>query len=149
MKNSIYNSESYSKQQPNTHTTFFSKGQMLGFSKASSVVSVSCIENLKPSDFREMEKDTSKGMFWDERDLQQESLSAWSQLYFFLVAMAKVGLYVVVPIMILASSLPFFNPDTPITADLLVAIITSISYFLVPSALVYLHFILISRGIYS
>ncbi|MBD1559748.1 hypothetical protein HC752_22690 [Vibrio sp. S9_S30] len=146
MINSIYNSESYTKQKPNTHTSFFSKGQPLGFSKASSVVSVSCIENLKPSDFREMEKDTSKSMFWNERALQQESLSAWSQLYFFLVTIAKGFLYVVVPIMVLASSLPFFNPDTPITADLLVAIITSISYFFVPSAVVYLHFILVSRG---
>ncbi|MBD1559749.1 hypothetical protein HC752_22695 [Vibrio sp. S9_S30] len=146
MINSIYNSESYTKQKPNTHTSFFSKEQPLGFSKASSVVSVSCIENLKPSDFREMEKDTSRGMFWDEKALRQESLSAWSQLYFFLATIAKGFLYFVVPLVTLFSTLPFFNPDIPITIELFIETIVIVSYYFVPSAVIYFHFVLVSRG---
>lgn len=88
-----YNSQQFELQAPNPPQGFLrqvlTKGQNFGFSKANASIAISLAKETKPSSMKTFEKNHDKPIFWNEETLTCETLSAWSQVYFFIVAMIK------------------------------------------------------------
>ena len=144
-----YNSEQFEPQAPNPPQGFLrqvlTKGQSFGFSKANASIATSLAKETKPSSMKTFERNRDKPIFWNEKTLTCETLSAWSQLYFFVVAMAKGVLLFFLPLgyILLFATAIFgeggWRPSAPLFYGLTL-------YGLLPCLLIYGHFKLVGRG---
>ncbi|MDC5809517.1 hypothetical protein OPW07_07270 [Vibrio europaeus] len=144
-----YNSEQFESQAPNPPQGFLrqvlTKGQTFGFSKANNSVAISLAKETKPSSMKTFEKNRDKSIFWNEKTLTCETLSAWSQLYFFIVAMTKGVLLFFLPLgyILLFATAIFgeggWRPSVPLFYGLTL-------YGLLPCLFIYGHFKLIGLG---
>ncbi len=94
-----YNSEQLTLQPPKEAQGFLrrvlTKGQVFPFTKANETISLALARETKPSAMQSYNQDN---LFWDEKDLNSEALSGWSQFYFIIVGMVKVSLILVLPL---------------------------------------------------
>ncbi|MBF4449073.1 hypothetical protein ERJ76_26060, partial [Vibrio anguillarum] len=94
-----YNSEQLTLQPPKEAQGFLrrvlTKGQVFPFTKANETISLALARETEPSAMQSYNQDN---LFWDEKDLNSEALSGWSQFYFIIVGMVKVSLILVLPL---------------------------------------------------
>ncbi|WP_234911462.1 hypothetical protein, partial [Vibrio anguillarum] len=140
-----YNSEQLTLQPPKEAQGFLrrvlTKGQVFPFTKANETISLALARETKPSAMQSYNQDN---LFWDEKDLNSEALSGWSQFYFIIVGMVKVSLILVLPLGYLISLLPLFGEGGWKTFWELFYSLTV--YVTLPFLLIYGHFKLVSAG---
>ena len=146
-----YNSQYFMHQDKKPTQGFLrsvlTKGQHFIFSQANTSIALSAVEALPPSEMAEFESDKTKTMFWNEVRLTSESFSGWSQLYFFVAALAKVSLVIFLPLFyfMLFIGLIFGEGGWEERA---IDLYWVTLYGLLPSLLIYGHFKLVNSGHY-
>ncbi len=141
-----YNSQQLTLQQPKEPQGFLrrllTKGQVFPFTQANSTIALSLARETKPSAMSNYNQDN---LFWDEKGLESEALSNWSQFYFFVVGMAKMVMLLALPFFYLffLAALIFGEGKW---ADGSAFFYGLTFYVALPSLLIYGHFKLVSAG---
>ncbi|MBF4317830.1 hypothetical protein EAY30_23390, partial [Vibrio anguillarum] len=96
----------------------------------------------KPSAMQSYNQDN---LFWDEKDLNSEALSGWSQFYFIIVGMVKVSLILVLPLayFLIFIGLIFGSGGWSARSETFYGLTLYITF---PFLLIYGHFKLVSAG---
>ncbi|PXA72674.1 hypothetical protein [Vibrio sp. 11986-1-5] len=118
------------------------RGQVFPFTKANETISLALARETEPS---AMQRYDQNNLFWDEKDLNSEAFSGWSQFYFIIVGMVKVSLIIVLPLIYLIMiSAMIFGPYG--WKDWAGDFGTVTLYTTLPCLLIYGHFKLVSAG---
>ncbi|MGY2572290.1 hypothetical protein [Vibrio sp. C8] len=141
-----YNSQQLTLQQPKEPQGFLrrllTKGQVFPFTQANSTIALSLAKETKPSAMSNYNQDN---LFWDEKGLESEALSNWSQFYFFVIGMAKVCLTIILPLLYLM--LTAFALIGQYGGRLWIGDLGAVTlYAALPCLLIYAHFKLVSAG---
>ncbi|MGY2572287.1 hypothetical protein [Vibrio sp. C8] len=141
-----YNSQQFTLQSPKEPQGFLrrllTKGQVFPFTQANSTIALSLAKETKPSAMSNYNQDN---LFWDEKGLESEALSNWSQFYFFVVGMAKVALFFFLPLsyLLLLFGFVFGKQGWDVWGGEFGAVTL---YATLPCLLIYAHFKLVSAG---
>ncbi len=141
-----YNSQQLTLQQPKDPQGFLrrllTKGQVFPFTQANGTIALSLAKETKPSAMSNYNQDN---LFWDEKGLESEALSNWSQFYFFVVGMAKVVLFLGLPLayFLLLIGLVIGQGGWAVRSNTFYALTF---YGAFPCLVIYAHFKLVSAG---
>ncbi|MBC5832796.1 hypothetical protein [Vibrio metschnikovii] len=143
-----YNSEQLTLQPPKEAQGFLrrvlTKGQVFPFTKANETIALSLAGEITPSYHQELEKEEGKSSYWNEERLNSETFSNWTQLYLFIVGLAKAALFFFLPLAYLISLLPLFGEGGWRTFwELFYGFTVYVTF---PCLLIYGHFKLVSAG---
>ena len=143
-----YNSEQLTLQPAKEAKGFLrrvlTKGQVFPFTKANETIALSLAGEITPSYIKETEKE-DKLSYWDENSLESETFSNWTQLYLFIVGLAKAALFFFLPLLYLIMiSGMIFGPYG--WKDWAGDFGTVTLYTTLPCLLIYGHFKLVSAG---
>lgn len=152
-QDTAYNSQDFPPQKPRPEKGFLrrmmSSGKHFSFSETTDSITVYGLDDLTPSKVTEGGKN-SKQSYWNEMSLNGESLSGWSQLYFLIVAIAKMCLMLALPLLYAIFLLGLFIGKSGVVAgwhreyaDIFLGLTL---YATLPCLLIYVHFLLLNAG---
>ncbi|WP_235606040.1 hypothetical protein [Salinivibrio siamensis] len=126
------------------------KGKVFPFTKANDTIALSLARETMPTQAKET-KGNGKPSFWTEESLDSESLSGWSQLYFFMVGLAKILLVLLLPLAYSVFLYPllfgYASWDKRLDDWLMVSYGLTL-YFTLPCLLIWAHYKLVCKGYY-
>ncbi|SNC57173.1 hypothetical protein [Vibrio cholerae] len=145
-----YNSEQLTLQPPKEAQGFLrsvlTKGQIFPFTKANETIALSLAGEITPSHIKETEKE-DKLFYWDENSLESETFSNWTQLYLFIVGLAKMSLVVILPLGYLIFFIGFIGASLKGGGKSYPDVFYKLTlYTTLPCLLIYGHFKLVSAG---
>ncbi|EKO3511930.1 hypothetical protein [Vibrio fluvialis] len=144
-----YNSEQLTLQPPKEAQGFLrrvlTKGQVFPFTKANETIALSLAGEITPSYHQELEKEEGKSSYWNEERLNSETFSNWTQLYLFIVGLAKAALFFFLPLayFLIFIGLIFGSGGWSARSETFYGLTLYITF---PFLLIYGHFKLVSAG---
>ncbi|MBL4276273.1 hypothetical protein, partial [Vibrio fluvialis] len=145
-----YNSEQLTLQPPKEAQGFLrrvlTKGQVFPFTKANETIALSLAGEITPSYIKETEKE-DKLSYWDENSLESETFSNWTQLYLFIVGLAKVVLSFFLPFAYFFIFITVIFGSGGWSATRSETFYGLTLYITFPLLLIYGHFKLVSAGL--